>query len=150
MPKKNRNNDPARMDRCLRMRRGIIASSPRFHCTKPNRAARIPNPTNKPITFDDLHGSVCPPHCNARIKQHIATKNIMVPTISRRANLALRGRFRSSLLVPLIRRKIITRIIAKPPIGALLWLLSMTSLSYVEGPRRISTSRKSTANSGDR
>lgn len=88
--------------------------------------ARRPKPTNSPITSEDDHGRLCPPHWSARIRQQRAPRKTIVPRKSRCLALALRLNERSSLSVPFSRKNARRRTNTGPPIGRLLCEISVS------------------------
>jgi hypothetical protein len=54
---KNRKKAPGHIDLCVNIDNGSVASSPNFHWTTRNALKSDPNPTHKPITFEDVQAS---------------------------------------------------------------------------------------------
>jgi hypothetical protein len=89
-------------------------------------------PASNPITVGELHGLVCPPHCNARSRQQSELTNNKVPIGSILRNFRLRGRSRYSFGDGLILRKIDNTRITTAPMGRLqLNISSSSKLAWV-------------------
>lgn len=77
------------MLRCRKIRNGIVAFSPFFHCTMQKAPRSKTAPTKVPITSDEAHDLDCPPHWSARTRQHTAPMINTMPEMSRRETFCL-------------------------------------------------------------
>jgi len=126
-------------------RSGIVARSPRFHCTKPKAIVRSANPTKSPITLEELQENDVPPQCSARRRQQTAAMISVIPGRSRERNLCWTDVFRWEPLA-FMRRKSKTRKNDAPPIGRLLSQI----ISNCHGTKLLTlTSRNTTSKKHD-
>lgn len=124
---------PMKMDRWRKIRKGIVACSPRFHCRAAKDMISKPKPTNSPITLEDRHDIVCPPHCNARRRQYIAPRNSRTPKTSMRLNFVERFKERFEFFVPLIRKKNMIKTSTTAPMGTFLSFGQYMSTRHFKG-----------------
>lgn len=111
------------MERFLKTRHGIIASSPRRHSRKMNTTRSRPAPTNSPMIVDEFHGRNLPtPHCSARKSEQMAPIITRDPSKSKRRSLLVRDSAR--MLWPLSNGSLIQISASIPtmkPAGRFLW-----------------------------
>ena len=69
---------------------GIIAFSFVFHCQAGKSIFRALKPTKSPIGFDDDHGTLAPPSCDARIKHETAAISMTTAGRSSLRNLVVK------------------------------------------------------------
>ena len=73
------NNRLTRMPLCDKYFPCNTARSPIFHSMIPNAIMSNTKPTRVPMTGEELHGLVTPPHCSARMKHMTAAMMVTVP-----------------------------------------------------------------------